>query len=210
MEISPSDISRNNFYKLLTGTVVPRPIAWVSTLSADGEPNLAPFSFFNAVCSKPPTVLFCPSIRSTDGGKKDTYNNVRAVGEFVINIVTVSLLEAMNISATEVSPGVNEFERAGVTPAPSSFVGPPRVAESPVNMECKVSQIIDIGDGSKGAGSIVIGEVLHMHVADEILLPNYKIDTAKMDPIGRLAGPNYGTIGEILEIFRLPNEIEPN
>jgi flavin reductase (DIM6/NTAB) family NADH-FMN oxidoreductase RutF len=209
MEISPKDTSLKDFYKLLTGTVVPRPIAWVSTVNQAGQPNLAPFSFFNAVCSKPPTVLFCPGIRGTDGGIKDTLKNIRANGEFVINLVTEELVEAMNMTATELPSEINEFERAYLTPAASQVVKPPRVAESPVNFECRVSQIVDIGDGGKGSASIVIGEVLHMQILDQIVDPNLHIDTLALKPVARLGGPNYATIGKILEIRRFPSEIEP-
>jgi flavin reductase (DIM6/NTAB) family NADH-FMN oxidoreductase RutF len=148
-------------------------------------------------------------IRSTDGSIKDTLNNIRGNGEFVINLVTEELVEAMNITATELPSEINEFEQANLTPAPSQMVKPPRVAESPVNFECKVSQIVNIGDGGKGSASIVIGEVLHMQVSDQIVSPNFYIDTLALNPVGRLAGPNYATIGKILEVPRLPSEIEP-
>jgi flavin reductase (DIM6/NTAB) family NADH-FMN oxidoreductase RutF len=115
----------------------------------------------------------------------------------------------MNVTATELPPEVNEFERAGLTAVASKVVQPPRVAESPVNFECMVEQIIDIGDGSRLSGSIVIGTVLHIHVADEVLLPDYKINMQALQPIGRLAGPNYTTLGKILEIPRLPSQIAP-
>jgi flavin reductase (DIM6/NTAB) family NADH-FMN oxidoreductase RutF len=208
MEINAAETPHNSIYKILTGAVVPRPIAWVSTLDADGKPNLAPFSFFNAVCSNPPTLLFCPSIRGTDGARKDTYHNVRATGEFVINIVTEDTAAAMNISATELPSGANEFEMAQLTPAPSMRVKAPRVLESPVNFECKLTQIVEIGDGSPGSGAIIIGEVLHVHVAAEVMLPDYKIDIAKLKPIGRLAGFNYARISDIFEMKRLPTQIK--
>ncbi|KAA3643366.1 MAG: flavin reductase family protein [Chloroflexi bacterium] len=208
MEISPAELSLKDTYKLLTGAVVPRPIAWVSTVNKEGQPNLAPFSFFNGVCSKPPTVLFCPGVRGTDGDNKDTLNNVRATEEFVINIVTEDTADAMNLTATELPSSVNEFEYAGVTPIPSQRVKPPRVAESPINIECKLSNIVQIGDGGKGSGFIVIGEVLHIHVADKVLLPNYKIDMAALNPIGRLAGPRYTQVNEIFELFREPSQVD--
>jgi flavin reductase (DIM6/NTAB) family NADH-FMN oxidoreductase RutF len=119
LDIIPSELPHNEVYKLMIGAIVPRPIAWVSTLSEAGLPNLAPFSFFTAVCSKPPTVIFCTGVRGTDGGQKDTLNNIRATGDYVINFVTEPLAEPMNITATEVPAEVNEFERAGLTPAPS-------------------------------------------------------------------------------------------
>ncbi|MDH5606792.1 MAG: flavin reductase family protein [Anaerolineae bacterium] len=209
MEFTPGDLDRKDFYKLLTGTVVPRPIAWVSTVDTQGRPNLAPFSFFNVVCAKPPTVLFCPGVRSTDGSIKDTLKNVAASREFVINIVTEDLAEAMNLTATELPAEVNEFEFAKLTPAPSKTIAAPRVKESPVHIECKLVQIIEIGGGAVGSGSIVIGEVSHMHISDEVMLPDHKIDTLALKPLGRLAGPNYSIVREILEIQRLPTQIKP-
>lgn len=209
MEIKISDISNQEFFKIMAGVVVPRPIAWVSTRSQDGKTNLAPFSFFTGVSSNPPTILFCPTIRGTDGGEKDTLQNIRATGEFVVNVVSRPLTEAMNLTATEVPPEVNEFEIAGLTEAPSSVVKPPRVKESPIHLECIRYQIVDVGEGDVGSASIVIGEVVHIHISDEVLLPNYRIDTRALDPVGRLAGPNYGTIGEILQIVRQTPQIDP-
>ncbi|MEK6256906.1 MAG: flavin reductase family protein [Chloroflexota bacterium] len=207
MEINPTDISIKSMYKLITGTIVPRAIGWVSTVNADGQPNLAPFSYFTAVCAKPPTILFCPGVRGSDIGPKDTMKNVKATGEFVVNIVSEELAKAMNITATELPSEVNEFELAGLSTAPSLKVAPPRVAQSPVNYECKVVQIVDIGDGAIGSGSVVIGEVLHMHVADEVMQPDYHIDMQALKPIGRLAGPNYAYVRETFEMKRRPSEI---
>ncbi|MBW8012952.1 MAG: flavin reductase family protein [Chloroflexi bacterium] len=209
MDCKPEDISLKNAYKLITGSIVPRPIAWVSSVNHAGQPNLAPYSFFNVVCSKPPTILFCPGVRAIDGKNKDTLENVRASGEFVVNLVTEELAEAMNLTATELPADVNEFEFGGVTQIPSELVKPPRVAESPINFECKVTQIVDIGDGGKGSASIVIGEIIYLHIAEEVLLPNYKINIQALKPIGRLAGPNYSKITETIEIFRLPTQIQP-
>lgn len=207
MEINPAEIPANALNKIILGTVVPRPIAWVSTISEDGQPNLAPFSFFNAVCYNPPTLLFCPGVRGVDGSRKDTYYNIKATGEFVINIVTEDLAKAMNISATDLPSEINEFELAGLTPVASSKVKPPRVGESPVNFECKLQQIIDIGDGSIGSGWVIIGEVVHMHVADEVMLPDYKIDIHALKPIGRLSGPQYARIRDVFEMKRLPAQL---
>lgn len=207
MEISPNNVSRKDFYKMMTGVIVPRPIAWVSTINESGQPNLAPFSFFNAVCSKPPTLLFCPLVRGTDGNNKDTVKNIQETGEFVVNIVTAKLAEAMNITAQELPSTINEFELANLNAVPSKTVTPPRVAESPVNIECKMTQIITIGDGGSGSGNIIIGEILHMHVNDDVMLPNYKINSKKLNPIGRLAGPNYTYINDMFELIRPPSEI---
>jgi flavin reductase (DIM6/NTAB) family NADH-FMN oxidoreductase RutF len=207
MEIDPHVIAPAALNRIITGTVVPRPIAWVSTIDISGKPNLAPFSFFNAVCYNPPTLLFCPGVRATDAGCKDTYFNIQATKEFVINIVTEELAEAMNVTATELAPEVNEFEIAGLTTAPSTRVRPPRVAESPVNFECTLNQIVEIGDGSPGSGWVVIGNVVHVHVADRVLLPDHKINIQALKPLGRLAGFNYTRISDIFEIKRLPSQL---
>ncbi|MBI3159993.1 MAG: flavin reductase family protein [Chloroflexi bacterium] len=209
MHISPNDLPTREVYKLITGLVVPRPIAWVSSISPDGQPNLAPFSFFNAVCSRPPTLLFCPGVRGVDVAPKDTYNNVKATGEFVVNIVTENLLDAMNITATELPSEINEFELAGLTPAPSTLVKPPLLVESPVNFECRVSNIVPVGDGGKGSAWVVLGEIVYLHIDDSILDENYHVNTRALAPVGRLAGPNYATIGEILSFLRPPSQVPP-
>lgn len=201
MEITPSDLPHQSVYKLMVGAIVPRPIGWVSSLDVDGRPNLAPFSFFNAVCPKPPTLLFCPSVRSRDGSPKDTLRNVRATGEFVVNIVSEALAEVMNATSAEVPHGVDEFALAGVTPVPSVTVRPPRVGESLVHFECKVTQIIEISD-QPGGGSIVIGEVLHIHVDDSVLFDTDKIDPHKLQAIGRLAGSTYTRTTDLFDMIR--------
>jgi flavin reductase (DIM6/NTAB) family NADH-FMN oxidoreductase RutF len=207
MEINPNDAPPGALNKIILGSVVPRPIAWVSTVDLQGRPNLAPFSFFNAVCSKPPTLLFCPGIRGLDGGTKDTYQNVIATKEFVINVVTEDVAEAMNISATELPPDMNEFEMAGVTPAASVAVKPPRVAESPVNYECVLRQVVQVGEGLPGSGWVIIGEVVHVHVADSVIDENYRVNVHALKPIGRLAGFNYTRVNDIFEMKRLPPQI---
>jgi flavin reductase (DIM6/NTAB) family NADH-FMN oxidoreductase RutF len=201
MEINPNDLPHSSVYKLLTGSILPRPIGWISTVNAQGRPNLAPFSFFNAVCSKPPTVVFCPLIRGRDGKTKDTLNNVRATNEFVVNIVAEELLPAMNLSSVEAPPDLNEFEFAGVTPAASHAVRPPRVQESPVHFECRVRQIVEISS-EPGGGSLVIGEVLHIHVAERVLVGGDKINLAALKPVGRLAGGGYARIADVIELER--------
>jgi flavin reductase (DIM6/NTAB) family NADH-FMN oxidoreductase RutF len=190
MEITPSSLPWQSIYKLMIGSIVPRPIGWISTLDAAGRPNLAPFSFFNAAGANPPHVLFCPMVRDTDGQAKDTVQNVRSTGEFVVNIFGEALAAQMNITSTEFPADVDEFEAAGLTAAPSLTVRPPRVAESPMHYECLVAQIVDLGH-QPGAGSIVVGRVLHIHVADELLVGGDKIDIAALQPIGRLAGHGY-------------------
>lgn len=144
MQIDPAALTQQQLYKILVGSVVPRPIAWVSTLNAAGQRNLAPFSFFNVVCPQPPTLSIATQIRGTDGLEKDTAYNIRATGEFVVNIVTEATLSAMNITSTEFAPEVDEFAAARLTPAPSIMVKPPRVLESPIQFECKLNQIVMI------------------------------------------------------------------
>lgn len=207
MEITPGDVPWQSIHKLMIGSIVPRPIAWVSTVDPDGRRNLAPFSYFNAVCANPPHVLFCPTVRSTDRSVKDTLRNVRDTDEFVVNVVTEQLAEAMNISATEFPPEVDEFEAAGVTAQPSERVRPPRVAESPLHYECRVAQIVDLGEGL-GSGSVVIGEVLRLHVADELLYDGDHIDLAKLQPIGRLAGYSYSRVTDVFDLVRLPSQVK--
>lgn len=207
MEINPNEMAWKSLYKLMIGSILPRPIGWISTLDAEGAPNLAPFSFFNAICPNPPHVLFCPNVRGTDGSGKDTLNNVRATGEFVVNIVTEATAEAMNLSAQELPAGVNEFEIAGVTPASSVAVKPPRVAESPIHYECTLTQIIDLSD-DPGGGSVVIGRVVHMHVDDSVRLDEDKIDLTALKPVGRLAGTSYARVTDVFDLIRPPSEIK--
>lgn len=206
MEFHTADLPHRELYKLLTGCVVPRPIAWVSSINAAGQPNLAPYSFFNAVCSNPPTLLFCASVRGTDGGQKDTLHNVQATGEFVVNFVTEALAEQMNLTATEFPPAVNEFEAAGLTPAPSVLVKPPRVAESPINFECRLQQLVPISHEIGGA-TIVIGTILHMHIDDSIYRDNNYIDMAAYHPIGRLAGASYSRTRDLFNLRRPESQI---
>jgi flavin reductase (DIM6/NTAB) family NADH-FMN oxidoreductase RutF len=207
-DINPAEWPHRDVYKLLIGAIVPRAIAWVSTVDVDGRPNLAPFSFFTAVCSAPPTIVFCPSVRETDGDHKDTLHNIRATGEFVINFVTEALAEQMNITSTELSPEVNEFERAGLTAALSTVVKAPRVAESPIHFECRLNQVITISD-APGGGSLVIGTVVHMHIADTIYRDNNHIDIAAYKPVGRLAGSGYTRVTDLFDMRRPTPEIKP-
>jgi flavin reductase (DIM6/NTAB) family NADH-FMN oxidoreductase RutF len=209
MEANTDEFPWRSLYKIMIGSIVPRPIGWVSTVDENGESNLAPFSFFNAVCANPPTVLFCPGIRSTDQNPKDTLNNIRNTGEFVLNIVTETLGEAMNLTATELPPGVNEFEYAGLTSAPSIAVKPLRVAESPIHYECKLTQIVDISDEIGGA-SIVIGRIVHFHVDDRVLIDGDKINLEELKPIGRLAGSSYARVNDIFDMVRRPSQVKSN
>ena len=190
----PGRESVQNIYKLMIGAIVPRPIAFVSSLDARGMRNLAPFSFFTGVSADPPVILFCPVVRTEDTGRglaahKDTLLNVIATREFVVNVVTEGIAEKMNLTSAQVPPDVDEFELAGLTPLPSELVKPPRVAESPVQMECRLRQIIEVSDRPSG-GSIVLGEVLRFHVNDA-LVENFGIDPESLAAIGRMGGPTY-------------------
>jgi flavin reductase (DIM6/NTAB) family NADH-FMN oxidoreductase RutF len=201
MEIDPSTLPWNSVYKTLTGSVVPRPIGWISTVDSAGNPNLAPFSFFNVACANPPTVLFCPMVRTVNGQPKDTLRNIRETGEFVVNIVSGELVEAMNRSSVEAPHDLNEFEFAGVTAIPSLKVKAPRVAESPIHFECTVRAVIEIGD-QPGSGSIVIGTVVHIHADERVMIGTDKINLAELQPVGRLAGTQYSRVTDIIEMER--------
>jgi flavin reductase (DIM6/NTAB) family NADH-FMN oxidoreductase RutF len=206
MNVSPSDISHSELYSLILNSVAPRPIAWVSTLSASGQPNLAPFSFFNCVCSEPPLLAFAPGLRppklpgSAHGEAKDTLRNIRETKEFVINVVTYELAEAMNKTSGEYDASVNEFELAQVAPAPSQVVKVPRVAASPVSFECRLYQILDFATSSEG-GSLVIGQIVSIHV-DDSHTKQGKLDRNSLDLIGRMGGMQYTRTTERFEMVR--------
>jgi flavin reductase (DIM6/NTAB) family NADH-FMN oxidoreductase RutF len=190
----PGRESVQNIYKLMIGSIVPRPIAFVSSLDAHGVRNLAPFSFFTGVSADPPVILFCPVVRPEDPNRglaahKDTLLNVIATREFVVNVVSEEIAERMNLTSAQVPPDVDEFELAGLTPVQSDLVKPPRVAESPVQMECRLRQIIEVSDRPSG-GSIVLGEVVRFHV-DDALVENFRIDPEKLAAIGRMGGTTY-------------------
>ena len=202
MILNPNNLNNNDRYKLVIGSIVPRPIAWVSTMDKAGNLNLAPFSYFTAVCVDPMTLLFCPGWSSVRDRMKDTLHNIRQIGEFVINIVNEDNKEAMNLSATEFEAGVNEFEWAGVTPIPSESVRVPRVAESPIAFECKLQQIVVIKEGP-GGGTAVFGEVQSIYVREDVY-ENGRILPYKLQPIGRLAGATYAHINDLFEMPRIP------
>jgi flavin reductase (DIM6/NTAB) family NADH-FMN oxidoreductase RutF len=197
MIVDPGSHPPLSTYKLLVGSVVPRPIAFVSTISAAGINNLAPFSFFNAVCADPPTVLFCPNNRNPI---KDTLANIRATGEFVINIVSEEIAEKMNLCSGDYPAGVDEFQVSGLTPAPSGLVKPPRVLEARVNMECKVTQIIPIGD-RPWSGNVVLGEVLRFHI-DDAIVDDFRIDPEKLRAVGRMGGNTYTRVQDRFDMIR--------
>ena len=189
MSFNPDEHPPRDIYKLMIGTIVPRPIAFVSTLDESGVRNLAPFSFFNAVCSVPPTVLFCPGVRPATRDLKDTLKNVAATREFVVNLVSEQIAERMNQCSAEFPPEIDEFAESGLTPIASEVVRPPRVAESPAQMECKLRQIVTISDKPGGA-SIVIGEILRFHIRQD-MLDNFRVDPEILRAIGRMGGATY-------------------
>ena len=211
MDVTPSQLARREFYHILISAVGPRPIAWVSSLSACGQPNLAPFSFFNAVCAKPPLLAFAPGMRVPKksaeeiegvptGAPKDTLRNIRETGEFVISIVTFDLAEAMNLTAGDYEASINEFEVAKVASAPSKIVRPRHVAESPVSFECKLYQILDFNPAPEG-GSLVIGEIVSVHIGDRYLKEG-RLDRNSLDLIGRLGGTQYTRTTQRFEMIR--------
>ncbi|HEX3448339.1 MAG TPA: flavin reductase family protein [Isosphaeraceae bacterium] len=198
IDVSSADVV--TVYRALVGVVTPRPIAWVTTVDGQGRVNLAPFSFFNAFGANPPVVVFSPTLRR-DGTRKDTLKNLDAVGEFVVNAAVESLAEQVNATSKELPPGQSEADFAGLTLEQSSKVRPPRVAESPVHLECRVCQIMSIGDGPVAA-NLVIGEVLLIHVADSVLDPGGAVDPKKLRTIARLGGDFYCRSTELFEMVR--------
>lgn len=199
MEISPDELEWRDNYKLLTGAIVPRPIGFVSTVSQSGIRNLAAFSFFNGVCPKPLVISFAPMNRS-GGEKKDTLRNIEETRQFVVNVVTEDIVLKMNETAPEFPPDVDEFAVSGLTPAPSAIVKPPRVLESPINMECELLQVIQISE-LPGSGSLVLGKVVHMHIADELYFDG-KIDGQMLKPVARLAGDEYCKVTHRFQLKR--------
>lgn len=188
--IDPNTIPSHILHRVLLSAVAPRPIAFASTIDNLGNANLSPFSCFNAFGVNPSTLIFSPSRSGRTNELKDTYLNVKDVPEVVINIVTYSMVEQMNLASTEFPRGVNEFFKSGFTPLPSEKVKPFRVKESPVQIECKVRQVIETGDGP-GAANLIICEVLLIHINDKVLDKKGMIDTRKLDLVGRLGGDFY-------------------
>jgi flavin reductase (DIM6/NTAB) family NADH-FMN oxidoreductase RutF len=197
MDIKLKDLDQKSIYKLMTSSIVPRPIAWVSTVSKEGVYNLAPFSYFAGVSSKPPLIIISIG-RKDKYTKKDTLKNIEEVGDFVINIVTKELVDKMNITALPFDEEIDEFERAGLTPAPSTLVKAPRVKESPINIECKKFQIIQIEKMG-----LVLGEIVNIKVRDDLLTEDGYIDISKINLVGRLGGNEYCLINKD-NIFSLP------
>ncbi len=204
LTIDPAEHLPRQIYKIMTGIIVPRPIALVSTVDRNGLANLAPFSFFCGVGSVPPTLLFCPTLRATVGAdqtpRKDTLRNVEETGEFVVNVVSESIAAAANATSAEVPPEVDEFQLSGLTPLPSAVVRPSRVAESPAQMECKLLQVIYTSQ-KPGGGVIVLGEIVRFHVRQG-LVDDFRVDPAGLDAVGRMAGNTWVRTRDRLELIR--------
>lgn len=197
ISMTPGDLPPREASRLMLSLVAPRPIAWVSSMGAGGSLNLAPFSFFAAVSATPPTVMIAVGARK--GKPKDTLRNVQETGEFVIHIVDETLAEAMNLTSGEWEYGVNEFEVAGLETIPSIEVKPPRVAAAPVAMEVKLSQIVPV-EGT--TSTLILGRIVRYHIRADLLRPNGLIDPSLLQPITRLGGEEYATIGRVFEMSR--------
>jgi flavin reductase (DIM6/NTAB) family NADH-FMN oxidoreductase RutF len=205
MEIDPASLPIPDRYKLLIGCIIPRPIALVSTVSPEGRENLAPFSFFAGVGSNPMTLLFCPANRP-DGSEKDTLRNAKPVieggiGEFVVNIASGAYAPRVAGAAEELPYGESEFSLVGLTPTPSRVVRPPRVGESPVAFECRTLQVIRTNPGGSSGGNVVIGQVVHVFVRDDVINERHHVNPALLDAIGRMGGLEYCTTRDR---FQLP------
>lgn len=204
MEIDPARLDIATRYKLLIGCIVPRPIAFVSTVSPDGKPNLAPFSFFNGAGSNPMTVLFCPG-NKPDGTEKDSLRNAKpvdegGVGEFIVNAATEEYIRQVAAAAEPLPHGESEFTLTGLTMMPAALVRPPRVAESPFAFECRTRQVVRLNPGAPGGGNIVIGEVVHVFIRDDLVNDRMHVDPAKLAAIGRMGGLGYSHTRDRFEL----------
>ena len=201
MIIDPANRDPLYVYRLLAGSILPRPIAFVSTIGANGILNLSPFSFFTVASSNPPIVAFCPMVRGGERPKKDTLVNIEATKEFVVNIVSEDFARQMNETAGEYPPDVDEFQLSGLTPIPSQIVKPPLVKESRVNMECKLHQLIPVSSEFLG-GTIVLGEVVRFHIRDSMVNDLGEVDADQLKAIGRMGGPVYSRTKDRFEMIR--------
>ena len=200
MQFDPEQLQQKDIYKLLTGLIIPRPIAWVSTINENGIANLAPFSYFNAVGDDPPHLMF--SVSRSGNLNKDTLSNILKNKEFVVNMVTEELAEKMNLTAYPLQSHESEFEFADVKSSPSTKVKPPLVAESPVSMECVLVHHYNLEQHKNGGSAIIIGRVVHFHINDNVLLDNFHVNLENYKPISRLAGSNYAKLGSLFTIKR--------
>jgi len=195
LTINTSDISPSELQGYLQSAIAPRPICLASTIDKEGQVNLSPFSYFNLFSMNPPICIFSPSRRVRDNTTKHTLENLKEVPECVINIVNYAMVQQVSLSSCEYSKEINEFTKAGFTQIPSDLVAPPRVAESPIQLECTVAQIIELGEKA-GAGNLVLAEIKKIHIAESVLNANNKIDQAKLDLVARLGGDWYARINE--------------
>ena len=207
-EIDPDALSAGERYKLLTGCVTPRPIAFVSSVSPGGRVNLAPFSFFNAAGADPMTLLFCP-VTTPEGGDKDTLRNVVSgaeggTGEFVVNVAVEDYARQLSATAEPLPYGESEFDMAGFTPAPTRKVRPPRVLESPVSFECVTTHVIRLAPGVPTSGNVVLGRVVHIWIRDDLVNDRLHVDATRLRTIGRMGGPSYC---RTRERFDLPRDL---
>lgn len=200
MLIEFTQLRPRDAYAWMISTILPRPIAWVSTVSNGGKTNLAPFSFFQGVTANPPMLMFVP-VNTRDGTKKDTVRNIEAVPEFVVNLVSFDLAEKMNASAAMLPYGESEFEKFGIAAAPSARIRPPRVATAPVAFECTLERIVNFGEGPLAA-NVIFGRIQLAHVADAVLGPDGRPDAEKLDLIGRMGGEAYTRTRERFSLRR--------
>ena len=196
--LDPSQLSTSEIYKLLIGSIVPRPIAFISTINSSKQGNLAPFSFFNGVCSNPPCIMFSVAHKA-NGEKKDTLRNIEETEEFVINSSNQWITEALVHCAAEYPYGIDEMQKVGLTPIASTKISPFRVAESAIQMECKLYNKMEIGDGTAGSATIIVGQIVAIHVASNVYSDG-KIILEELKPVSRLGGQGYATIGDIYQI----------
>lgn len=199
MDIDPESLPVRERYNLLIASILPRPIAWVSTISPEGVTNLAPFSFFTGITASPMSVCFAP-VNDRNGRKKDTLLNIEAVRQFVVNMATAANAAKMNQTSAPYPYGVSEFEKAGLTPVPSSAVKPPRVAESPLSLECELLQIVRLSEGALG-GNLVIGKVVRFHCADALWNGGH-LRHQDLKPVGRMEGSWYSRVSDDFELPR--------
>ena len=201
MIYDPAEHPFSETHKLMIGSIVPRPIALVSTTSNNGINNLAPFSYFNGVCSRPPTIMFAPARRGWDGKEKDTLINIRDTKEFSINIVSEDIGEKMVKCSTDYDREIDEYSESGLSPLPSKRIKPPIVSESKISLECILNQIVQIGKDDAGSGFIVIGTIILFHIDDEVY-DNGRIILDKLQPLGRVAGNGYVRSTNAFDIIR--------
>lgn len=205
LSINPNEVKTSVLHSYLLGAVAPRPIAFASTIDKNGNPNLSPFSFFNVFSANPPIAVFSPSRSGRTGATKNTFDNIKEVPEVVINVVSYAIVQQASLSSTEFPKGVNEFIKSGLTPVASQLVQPFRVKESPAQIECKVKQVIELGQNG-GAGNLVICEVVLIHINEDVLDENKNIDPHKIDLVARM-GANYYCRASGNAVFEIPKPL---